>query len=820
MRKIVKKGLALVLAFGMVTGLTACGGKDVASGDVKYYRAQYQDNLPESFEGLNGTPMISGDTVVYAANTNEYRTYGIYAYNLTTGELRTYFERTEPEVYDPYADGMSVDNYTVDADGNVYLYAYTWTVDTSNIKTWTDATLDDVLEFMTESWGYDEDMAITEWNEYLEKSYIDQGYVDAEGNIDYNRILTEFESYNVERNYTYRLVKYDAQGNEVYSSELEQQNNNDGESWSYLMSMIAGKDGMLFTYENRNSNNSDEYVVNVYDANGIKKGECKLDSYGNNLVLMPDGNVAALAWNTEGSGQILSIIDANTLQVTSDIKFEDLYIERLVALDAENFLISSNGTLYKYNTTTQTKEHYLNWVDCDISSSSVRGFQLMEDGRLLVATQTYDYMTYQSVSELALVEEIPAEEAANIKSVTLACINSDEQLEQRVINLNKKNPDTRIRIKTFWEEIGDEDYEDAMARFVTNMASDPDVDIVYFNGYTPYADMMNFASKGLLIDLNTYLDSDAEVKRGDLMTSILNACTYDEKLVGLPTGFSVSTVIGKASDVGTEPGWTFSDMKALLESKEPGTQLFYGRNRSWALQMCMNLGYKQFVNMENATCTFDTQEFVDVLEFANLFPEEFDWNTAEDETILMNQGKVLLAAYNLTDFAEIQLYTEIFGEELTYIGYPTIEGNGALMSMGSTFAITKNCEMPEHAWKLIREYFLPIEEDANTHGYYSYNLSIRNDEFEKFCKNAMSDENNGSWGWGDFEVQIKPATQEQVDEVKDLIANISAVDGAVSNAMLNIINEEAAAFFNGQKSAQEVASIIQSRMQVYLSETN
>ena len=820
MRKIVKKGLALVLAFGMVTGLTACGGKDVASGDVKYYRAQYQDNLPESFEGLNGTPMISGDTVVYAANTNEYRTYGIYAYNLTTGELRTYFERTEPEVYDPYADGMSVDNYTVDAEGNVYLYAYTWTVDTSNIKTWTDATLDDVLEFMTESWGYDEDMAITEWNEYLEKSYIDQGYVDAEGNIDYNRILTEFESYNVERNYTYRLVKYDAQGNEVYSSELEQQNNNDGESWSYLMSMIAGKDGMLFTYENRYINNSDEYVVNVYDANGIKKGECKLDSYGNNLVLMPDGNVAALAWNTEGSGQILSIIDANTLQVTSDIKFEDLYIERLVALDVENFLISSNGTLYKYNTTTQTKEHYLNWVDCDISSSSVRGFQLMEDGRLLVATQTYDYMTYQSVSELALVEEIPAEEAANIKSVTLACINSDEQLEQRVINLNKKNPDTRIRIKTFWEEIGDEDYEDAMARFVTNMASDPDVDIVYFNGYTPYADMMNFASKGLLIDLNTYLDSDAEVKRGDLMTSILNACTYDEMLVGLPTGFSVSTVIGKASDVGTEPGWTFSDMKALLESKEPGTQLFHGRNRSWALQMCMNLGYKQFVNMENATCTFDTQEFVDVLEFANLFPEEFDWNTAEDETILMNQGKVLLAAYNLTDFAEIQLYTEIFGEELTYIGYPTIEGNGALMSMGSTFAITKNCEMPEHAWKLIREYFLPIEEDANTHGYYSYNLSIRNDEFEKFCKNAMSDENNGSWGWGDFEVQIKPATQEQVDEVKDLIANISAVDGAVSNAMLNIINEEAAAFFNGQKSAQEVASIIQSRMQVYLSETN
>ena len=253
--------------------------------------------------------------------------------------------------------------------------------------------------------------------------------------------------------------------------------------------------------------------------------------------------------------------------------------------------------------------------------------------------------------------------------------------------------------------------------------------------------------------------------------------------------------------------------------KEPGTQLFYGRTRDWALQMCMNLGYKQFIDLENANCNFNTQEFVDVLEFANLFPEVFDWETAEDETMLMNQGKVLLAAYNLSDFMEIQLYTEIFGDELTYIGYPTIEGNGALMTMGSTFAITKNCELPEHAWKLIREYFLPTE-SGEENGYYSYNMSIRYDEFDKFCQRAMSDENNGSWGWGDFEVEIKPATQEQVDQVKALIEGITAVDGAISNDILNIINEEAAGYFSGQKTAEQVAETIQSRVWVYLSETN
>ncbi len=818
-KKNFKRGLAAVLAVAMGIGLTACGGKDVVSSDAKYYRANYQQDLPEKYEGLSGTPNISGDTIYYAANTNDYRTYGIYSYNLETKEEHTYFEKTESEEYDPYADGMSVEQYTVDEDGNVYLYAYTWTVDTSNIKEWTDATFDDVLNFMTESWGYDEDMAIQEWNDYLEKSYIEQGFTDADGNVDYNKVMTQFDSWNLERTYTYELIKYDAQGNEIYTSEMPQELGED--TYSYMQNMVAGKDGMLFTFENRYGNNMDEYIVNSYDANGAKKGECKLDTWGNGMILLADGSVGVLAYDQEKGGYLIYVIDQATMQVAKEIELGESYVERIVALDEENFLYTANGTLYKYNATTQEQEQFLNWVDCDIPSSSVRGFQLLEDGRLLVATSTYDYVTYENISELAFVEEIPAEEAAKIKSITLACINSEEQLEQRVIKLNKMNPDTRIRIKTFWEEVNYEevDYEDAMAQFVTNMASDPEVDMIYFNSYSPYADMMNFASKGLLIDLNTYLDADEEVKREDLMGSILDACSYGDKLVGLPTGFSVSTVVGKASDVGTEPGWSFADMKALLESKEPGTQLFYGVNRQWALNMCMNLGYKQFIDLENANCNFNTQDFIDVLEFANLFPEEFNWENAEDETILMNQGKVLLTAYNLSDFAQIQLYTEIFGDELTYIGYPTTEGNGALLSMGSTFAITKNCDQPEHAWKLIREHFLP-KDDSQNQGYYSYNLSIRNDEFDKFCEQAMSDENNGSWGWGDFEVEIKPATQEQVDEVKALIAGITAVDGAISNDIMNIINEEAAHYFAGQKTAEQVAETIQSRVWVYLSETN
>lgn len=812
-----KRGLAALFALCMGIGLAACGGTETAGEDVKYYRANYQEGLPDTFKNLNGTPIISNDAVYYAAYNDDYTKYGVYSYNFTTKEEKTYFVKDEGAAADPYSGGMYVEQYTADEEGNLYLYMQTWSVDTSQIQDWSNATLDDVLNFMVENWGMiDTDAALADWNEYYVESYQQQeGYTDADGNIDYAKVMTEWTSWNIPRTYTYEVRKMDAAGNQIYSMPIDMQTENMS---SYVMDIVTGKDGTLFLYMNQYSNDgmSDEYFVIAFDANGNECGRCKMDSYGNGMVVLADGRVGVLSWNDSGQ-YVISVVDPQTMKVAEDINLGDNYVNNMVALDAENYLVTDNGGLYKFNLTTQEKELYFNWMDANITSNSVRSFQLLEDGKILVATQSYDYVTYESVDEVAIIEEIPAEEAKNIQAVTLACIYTDEQLEQRIININKKNPQTRIRVKQFYEDYGEMDYEDAMAGFMTAMASDPDVDIVFFNGASPYADMMNFASKGLLIDLNPFIESDEELKREDLMSSVLNACTYKDKLVGLPTSFSVRTVIGKASDVGTEPGWTFADMKALLDSKEPGTQLFYGVNRDWALNMCLNLGYKQFVDMENVNCNFNCKEFIEVLEFANLFPEEFVWEEDVDQTTLWNTGKVLLADFAISDFAELQLYEVIFGDKMTYIGYPTTEGNGALMSLGQSFGITKNCEQTDVAWKLIREYFLPQETDGR--GYY-YGFSIRQDDFDKLCEQAMSSENNGSWGWGEFEAEIKPATQEQVDEVKDLIANITAVDGAVSSEIMNIINEEAAHYFAGQKTAEQVAETIQSRVWVYLSETN
>ena len=70
----------------------------------------------------------------------------------------------------------------------------------------------------------------------------------------------------------------------------------------------------------------------------------------------------------------------------------------------------------------------------------------------------------------------------------------------------------------------------------------------------------------------------------------------------------------------------------------------------------------------------------------------------------------------------------------------------------------------------------------------------------------------------DKEIKLPVPGQEDIDTVLNIIDSLDtkvSIDSKISD----IINEESGAFFAGQKSAEETADIIQSRVKVYISET-
>ena len=64
---------------------------------------------------------------------------------------------------------------------------------------------------------------------------------------------------------------------------------------------------------------------------------------------------------------------------------------------------------------------------------------------------------------------------------------------------------------------------------------------------------------------------------------------------------------------------------------------------------------------------------------------------------------------------------------------------------------------------------------------------------------------------------LEPFTQEEVEEICQFIYGVNRT-AYYNEEIRNIIIEDAEAFFSGQRSAQEVAGIIQSRAQVYVNE--
>ena len=74
---------------------------------------------------------------------------------------------------------------------------------------------------------------------------------------------------------------------------------------------------------------------------------------------------------------------------------------------------------------------------------------------------------------------------------------------------------------------------------------------------------------------------------------------------------------------------------------------------------------------------------------------------------------------------------------------------------------------------------------------------------------------------GDQEITVQPLTKEDTEYVKSFIYSLDSSNVYNANQnVYNIINEEVAAFFGGQKTAREVADIIQSRVSIYVNENS
>ena len=341
-----------------------------------------------------------------------------------------------------------------------------------------------------------------------------------------------------------------------------------------------------------------------------------------------------------------------------------------------------------------------------------------------------------------------------------------------------------------------------------------------------------YAAKGLLCDLYTLIDSDSELSRESFIPNILKAMETDGKLYSIASAFGIMSLVGNADVVGEEMGWTLQEMMDVINA-HPEVQyvLDPGATKAAMLQSMLALNLDEYVDWATGECSFNGQDFIDVLNFCNMFPEEYNYdsNNYESTPALVSSGRQLLATFSANDFDSFQMYEAMFGGHLAFKGFPSAEGSGNVITpTGSSLSISATCKDTDSAWRFVRA--MLVEDYYSNENYYIYGYPINQAAFDAAVAKAMEKQYEtdpetgekvevptGGWGWDDFYIEVYAMDEEQEAQLRELIGSVDRCYSYDQNIM-DLVTEESADFFAGAKTAEQAASLIQDRVSTYVNE--
>lgn len=287
---------------------------------------------------MSGEGVIKNDTLYYGAYDDAYTNFGLYAYNILTGEEKTLWQSQSSS-----GNSQNVSCFDVSDNGNIYMTVQTGWIDTSNMTEDTsNATLDDVLNYMVQEWGYEStDAAQKDWDEYYASDY-----TDADGNPDYKQFLDNMYG---EYKSKYSVQAYDADGNQIYDADLSELIGDNGNT----SSILADADGNAYLSLESWGENDSSYFIEVLDKDGKDKGKIALDNWSDGLVMLSDGRIGVSSYGD--TGREIDIIDKDTMAL-SDEKIE-IGSDFKGIKDENTMYVSDGSSIYLYNVKPEIKKN-------------------------------------------------------------------------------------------------------------------------------------------------------------------------------------------------------------------------------------------------------------------------------------------------------------------------------------------------------------------------------------------------------------------------------------------------------------------------------
>ncbi len=562
----------------------------------------------------------------------------------------------------------------------------------------------------------------------------------------------------------------------------------------------------------------------IMDSTLKKVGEIK---FGDNqwlerFFVTSDGDSYVYIWTDDGESSKSMFHKVDTMQIKTGpaIEAPEDYWSEPQAAPGHDLYYSNDKGVFAYDFDTLENIKIMDYVDSDVDYNYINKAIVVDETRVIAIA--YDEESWDQY--LVFWEKVPPEEVVDKTIITMGMVYMDYDLRSKVIAFNKESDEYRIRLIEYYEYNNESDWEAGMKVFNNDIITSNAPDIVVLETGMP---IDSFMDKGVLMNLNSFMEEDEEISKEDFAPNVLALGSKGDNTYILTASYMVSTMAMKKSFVPNGQSITLDELKKL--EKDMGVQAFQMLTRDDIIHYAMEMNSSEFLDVETGKCNFNSPEFYALLEYAKEYPKEVDWESIDDSYWMesqyaMRENDALMqyfAIYALRDIA----YREQgeYGEEVAFVGFPGGTGTTGVIHPYIQMAISADSKHPEIAWEFMREFYTYEAQSEITYGLPT-NLKALDKLVEEAQQKPYWIDENGekieydeTYWLGDKEIMIEPLSKERAEELREYVLSVDKMY-YYDSSIIDIIVEEAAPFFEGQKTAEQAAEIIQSRVQIYVNE--
>ncbi|MCR4679246.1 MAG: hypothetical protein K5679_10925 [Lachnospiraceae bacterium] len=556
------------------------------------------------------------------------------------------------------------------------------------------------------------------------------------------------------------------------------------------------------------------------DKDGKKEGEIEVGNWIQSIFTDKEGNCYVTFWSQAESGIVCKKADfaQNTLSDGLKVAANN---GRTYQTGEDTYVVAGSDAVTEYNVKTDEKKKLWDWINLDLFNVDTESFMVNDDGSYsFIAANyddeatTYDYVTVSK-------EKI---DPANAKiELVYGCSYLDWNVRTKISAFNKSQDKYRIRVKQYIDYDGDYDensYTEQYARFKADLAAGNVFDLVSVDATDAIA--LKLAQKGAFLDLSDFYKET--INRSDYFENILDIFQVNGKDYFALSHVSLLAMIGNGEIFKGKTTITPQEIVELRKQYSDIPFLTSGTKES-ALYTMVVYSLNTFVDYEKGTCDFCNQNFYDLLNFADTFPKEIN-NENYDTYGMMANGDIILSELYLYDLSSLRMYRQIMGDDAVIVGPPNDKGIRVQVIPNAMYAISAKTTEKEGCFEFLKFYM----EDQSNKMYSSSGIPVRKQAFydmieDEITPDTYTDENGNvveedtsytiGTDYGMIDVGIP--TQAEADILEGLM-NEAKDTIRLDEKFTEIFMEEVQPFIEGQKTAEETATVLQSRVKIYLSE--